>query len=145
MRIKDHWYGFWAWTMLRSRKSNAGRSQVRFRNADEVSSYVDQELSSALPDDWTYRQISDLEWVIAPKTLSPHSLEDDYRLEVSGDLGSFMVYFGNSAGGCDCIVHPMLTAVVLRSSALTNHSLGRALNRMIANREFYRLNMWTLT
>lgn len=145
MRFKDYWYGFWAWRSLRPRKSPPVTSRVRFRNAEGVGAYVDRELTAALPNDWAYQRITDLEWIIAPKTRSPDSLEDDYRLDVSGDFRSFILYFGNSSAGCDYVHHSMLTAVVLRSSSLSSCSLGSAVTRMIENRDRYRLNMWTLT
>ena len=145
MRIKDYWFGFWAWWSLRPRKSAPVTSHGRFRNVGEVSAYVDRELTAALPNDWAYQRNTDLEWVIAPKTRPPDSQEDDYRLEVSGDFRTFILYFGNSSAGCDYIDTLMLTAVVLRSGSLASRSLGFAVTRMIENRDQYRLNMWTLT
>ncbi|MBL9171892.1 MAG: hypothetical protein JNL10_00025 [Verrucomicrobiales bacterium] len=118
----------------------------RFRSADEVCRYVDDQMAAALPGDWKYqRRGGRLEWEIAPRQRDPHSCEDDYLLEVSGEYRFLILYFGNSSAGCDIVGHSMLTAVVLTSESLSSCSLGTAVQRMIERRSHFRLNMWSLT
>ncbi|HAB15871.1 MAG TPA: hypothetical protein DCE44_05420 [Verrucomicrobiales bacterium] len=118
----------------------------RFRTADEVCLYVDDQLTETLPSDWKcQRKGSKLEWSIEPKVRAQNSLEDDYILEVSGDYRFFILYFGNSSSGIDGVGQAMLTAVVLTSEALSSCSLASAVKRMIEQRDYYKLNMWSLT
>lgn len=145
MRFTQVWRS-WLATLLERRAGGKRPVSSRFRSDFDVCCYVQEELTRGLPADWNFHQRGSLmEWRIEMRRHSINSLEDDYILEVSGDRRFFILYYGNAPSGGFGIHHVLYTAMVVTAERLSSISLSECIRHLLANRQRYPMNTWTLT
>jgi hypothetical protein len=115
---------------------------MKFQSEADVEAYVAGEASKALPPGWVLERPSrdQLVWVMAPDAGRKNLA--NYILEVSRDLGKFVVYFGNTDAGPLRLSHFLLNGKVIAAEALDRFPLATVIADVIGHCE---LNRWGLT
>jgi hypothetical protein len=109
----------------------------------ELATYVEEEIRSALPEDWQLQREPDgaLRWRILPPSVLTGA-DEDYRIRMSGDRREIIIEYGNTDAGPLSLRDFLLSAMIFDLDGRKYFPLSKVITEVITN---YELNKWGLT